>query len=109
MMIWFNTKLFLLCQPTAWWKNSGILQLSFVACNKSGSVIGEFDEHVKPLKTLLQKSMDCHFQTPKSGMLIIFYKFGHDLWPLSKTTLTKVKRVVYLLLGNHVIVSGYSL
>ena len=55
--------------------------------------------------------MDCHFRVPKSGMLIIFYKFGHDLRPLLKATLMKVKRVVYLFLGvvNHVIVSGYSL
>ena len=55
--------------------------------------------------------MDCHFYIPKSGMLIIFYKFGHDLWPLSKAMLMKVKRAVYLLLGmvNHVIASGYSL
>ena len=55
--------------------------------------------------------MDCHFHIPNSGMLIIFYKFGHNLWPLSKAPLMKVEKVVYFLIGvvNHVIVSGYSL
>ena len=43
--------------------------------------------------------MDCHFHISKSGMLIIFSKFDHDLWPLLKATLKKVERVVYLLLG----------
>ena len=55
--------------------------------------------------------MDCHFHIPKSGTLIIFYKFGHDLWTLLKAILMKVESVVYLLHGvvTHVIVSGYSL
>ena len=55
--------------------------------------------------------MDCHFHILRLGTLIIFYKLGHDLWPLSKALFTKVKRVVYLSLGvvNHVILSGYSL
>ena len=32
-------------------KNPGIIELSVVACDKSGSIIGEFNEHVKPSKT----------------------------------------------------------
>ena len=91
--------------------NSGIYQLSVVACDKSGNVIGEFNKHVKPLKNtcITEESTRVHglsLPHPKIRNADHILHVGHDLWPLSKAVLMKVKRVVYLLLGvvNHVIV-----